>query len=137
MKYKIQILIQTQSKIEIKASIQIQMMIISRQCWQQPYLIFVTGTTGSACVKNFVRCKIFSIEHENGLCILQMCKTVYDFHGVIKHLVCSFAYSMWFYTVILYWMGNVTQYIGILPQCIILHKPFDLFVLTRIQFCHK
>ena len=65
------------------------------------YLIFVTDTTGGACVIFFVRCKILFIEHENGPCILQMlcnlhkmCKTVYDFHGVIKHLVCSFAYSM-------------------------------------------
>ena len=27
-----------------------------------PYLIFVTGTKGSACLKNSVRCKIFQIE---------------------------------------------------------------------------
>ena len=67
--------------------------------YQIPIIIFVTGTTGGACV-NSVR-RNFFIEHENVPCILQtvcnlqkMCKTVYDFHGVIKHLVCSFAHSM-------------------------------------------
>ena len=27
-----------------------------------------------------------------------MCKEVYDFHDAIKHSVCSFAHSKWFYT---------------------------------------
>ena len=42
--------------------------------------------------------KMVHVFYKHCVIYRKMCKTVYDFHGVIKHLVCSFVHSMWFYT---------------------------------------
>ena len=43
--------------------------------------------------------KMVHVFYKHCVIYRKMCKTVYDFHGVIKHLVCSFAHSMCFYTI--------------------------------------
>ena len=38
--------------------------------------------------------KMVHVFYKHCVIYRKMCKTVYDFHGVIKHLVCSFVHSM-------------------------------------------
>ena len=81
-----------------------------------------------------VRCNIFLIEHENSSCILQICKTVYDYHGVFKHVLCSFPTACdftldgRFYTI----YRDFTAVYDLTQSVWPIYA-----VLTRIQFCHK